>query len=36
VALPPAAPHVERYCRRLFAHSALRASLTPVEREMRE
>lgn len=36
VALPPAAPHVERYCRRLFAHPALRASLTPVEREMRE
>jgi RNA polymerase-associated protein len=35
VALPPSAPSVERYCRRLFAHPALRASLTPVEQEMR-
>lgn len=35
VALPPSAPSVERYCRRLFAHPALRASLSPVEQEMR-
>ena len=35
VALPPSVPTVERYCRRLFAHPAVRASLSSVEREMR-
>lgn len=35
IALPPSAPTVERYCRRLFAHPAVRASLSPVEQEMR-
>jgi RNA polymerase-associated protein len=35
VELAPSAPNVERYCRRLFAHPAVRASLSPVEQEMR-
>jgi len=36
VELASSAPNVERYCRRLFAHPAVRASLSPVEQEMRE
>jgi len=35
VELAPSAPNVERYCRRLFAHPAVRASLSEVEQEMR-
>ncbi len=35
VELGPSAPNVERYCRRLFAHPAVRASLSQVEQEMR-
>jgi RNA polymerase-associated protein len=35
VELAPSAPNVERYSRRLFAHPAVRASLSPVEQEMR-
>jgi RNA polymerase-associated protein len=35
VAIPPTAPTVERYCRRLFAHPAVRTSLSPEEQEMR-
>jgi stringent starvation protein A len=35
IVLPSSTPTVERYCRRLFAHPAVRASLSTLEQEMR-